>query len=533
MANIIDELMIKLGVDGKEAKAGIQNISSSMDSFVSGVKGKLATLTASFAGLYAVQQTFSTYLSEADSLLKFSRAIGQNVEDIDAWGQAVERSGGSAEGFRQSLKGLTLQLSKQATTGHSRTAKILTDVGIDAGEVGRQRKAFDVLLDIADKAQTMSKEESFGFISSLGFGVGEISLLQQGRDGVADLVAKMKELGTITPDDTWVEDFNDGIADVKKSFMSLASIIFRLFGPAMKQIVVWVKELNIWLRKHETAVKAFAIMVAGIITGILIPTIGAFFLSLLTNPMTYVILALAGLALAIEDLIVWTEEGESAMDDLWESLYGDRETAKKSIEETKQNLIQLWKDAQDAWQSFKEDILPALKVLWEAIKTVCVWIKKLNDFLKECEVSMTGHVIPAVAMLEIAWHYVKMAIQWVEDKINELWAFVSGVCSDLEAWFNSVGDTIMTAIGNAVDWAMAKLAELKQAILDMPVVGGAVQFGLNAYDAVTGGGNTSSIDTKIGQITVNTQATDANGIARSIGGATRKTYARQANGGAI
>ena len=50
MATIIDELMIKLGVDGKDAKAGINNINASMDSFVSGVKGKLASLTASFAG---------------------------------------------------------------------------------------------------------------------------------------------------------------------------------------------------------------------------------------------------------------------------------------------------------------------------------------------------------------------------------------------------------------------------------------------------------------------------------------------------
>lgn len=534
MATIIDELMIKLGVDGKDAKAGINNINASMDSFVSGVKGKLASLTASFAGLYAVQQTFSTYLNEADSLLKFSRAIGQNVEEVDAWGQAVERSGGSAEGFRQSLKSMTLQLSKMATTGNSRAGKILESVGIDAGEVGRQRKAFDVFMDIADKMQTMSKEEAFGFGSSLGLGVGEISLLQQGRDGVADLVGKMKELGTITPDDTWVEDFNDGVADVKKSFMSLSAVVFRLFGPGLKQVVVWFKELNIWLRKHETAVKAFAIGVAGIITAILMPAIGAFFLSLLTNPITYVILALAGLALAIEDLIVWTEGGESAMDDLWESLYGDRETAKKSIEETKQNLVQLWKDAQEAWQTFKEDILPGLKVLWSAIKTVCVWMKNLNDFLKECEVSMTGHVIPAVAMFEIAWHYIKMAVQWVEDKVNEFWAFVTGVVSDLMAWFENLGNTIMTAIGQAVDWAKGKLAELKQEILNMPVVGGAVQFGLDAYDAVTGGGNVSSVDTKIGQITVNTQATDAGGIASAIGGATRKTFgANKSNGGAI
>lgn len=540
MATIIDELMIKLGVDGKDAKAGINNINASMDNFVSGVKGKLATLTASFAGLYAVQQTFSTYLNEADSLLKFSRAIGQNVEEVDAWGQAVERSGGSAEGFRQSLKSMTLQLSKMATTGNSRAGKILESVGIDAGEVGRQRKAFDVFMDIADKMQTMSKEEAFGFGSSLGLGVGEISLLQQGRDGVADLVGKMKELGTITPDDTWVEDFNDGVADVKKSFMSLASIVFRLFGPAFKQVVIWVKELNICLRQHETAVKAFAIMVAGIITGILLPTIGAFFLSLLTNPITYVILALAGLALAIEDLIVWTEGGESAMDDLWESLYGDRETAKKAIEDTKQDLMQLWEDAKDAFQDFKTYVWPALKELWRMFVDLCKALKELNDAFgwfdkigesATTKMAKTGAVGRILAYLWLWWCDL---IDWIIEKLQAMWDTAVQACGDIKAWFESVGQTIMTAIGNAVDWAMEKLASLKQAILDMPVVGGAVQFGLNAYDAVTGGGNVSNVDTKIGQITVNTQATDAGGIASAIGGATRKTFgANKSNGGAF
>lgn len=534
MATVIDELMIKLGIDGKEAKQGLQNISSSMDSFVSGMKGKIAGLTASFAGLYAVQQTFSTYLNEADSLLKFSRAMGQNVADVDAWGQAVERSGGSAEGFRQSLKSMTLQLSKMSTTGMSRAGKILESVGIDAGDIGRQRKAFDVFMDIADKMQGMSKEEAFGFGSSLGLGVGEITLLQQGRDGVADLVGKMKELGTITPDDTWVEDFNDGVADVKKSFMSLSAIVFRLFGPAFNQVVTWLKEANIWLRKHETAVKVFAVAVVAIITGMLLPAIASFFMALISNPITWVILALAGLALAIEDLVVWAEGGESAMDDLWEALFGDRENAQKSIEDTKKSFVELWKEAKSAWQSYKDDVLPGLKVLWSAIKTLCRWIKNISKFFDEAEVSITGRMVPALGIFELAVNKVREAGQWLQDKFNELWSFVSGLCSDLMSWFNSVGQTIMTAIGNAVDWAKGKLAELKQDILNMPVIGGAVQFGLNAYDAVTGGGgNVSSVDTKIGQITVNTQATDAEGIAQDIGGATRKEFgAYKANGGA-
>jgi hypothetical protein len=65
---------------------------------------------------------------------------------------------------------------------------------------------------------------------------------------------------------------------------------------------------------------------------------------------------------------------------------------------------------------------------------------------------------------------------------------------------------------------------------------GAANTGIGRWDGI-GTGGASKTDVQIGSITVNTQATDANGIARDIGGALKNrlssssSLAAQANTG--
>lgn len=543
MATVIDELMITMGLDGSDVKKGMKDVEGSVSGFVNNIKSNILSIGGAFAGLYAVQQTFTEYLSQADSLLKFSRAIGQNVEDIDAWGQAVKRSGGSAEGFQNSLKSLTVQLSKMSTTGKSRAGNILQSVGIDAGDIGRQRNAFEVLSDIADKMQGMSKEEAFGFGASLGLDSGTIMLLQQGRDGVADLVGKMKELGTITPDDTWVEDFNDSIDDIKKSFMSLMGIVFREVGPVFNWLTQQIKQLNIWLRKHETAVKAFFYMVAGLITALLIPTLLELFATILANPITWIIMLLAGLALAIEDLVVWSEGGESALGDLWTAIFGSPEEAKQTFEDIKQTLIDIWETIKPLTKAFLEfyksldlkgkalfNIFPVLSMARYSIEAFIEWINGamtgLANWIDE-QFTAVGEWVNGV------WQNVGDFIdgifnnieEYASNTFNEMMSTANNVVEAIKGFFVGLKETIISAIGEAIDWALGKLAELAAAVKSTPIIGGAIDY-------VTGGGGTTNntVSSKYNVI-VNTNATDAEGTGRAVGNAMMGYNARMANGG--
>ena len=166
MANAaaIDELFISIGLDTEALRAGLQQVGGFLDMLDGGVKnfatglekgiaetegttaalkktgeagaasmrrvaseaektgykvggltGRVKTLFKTFigpiGGALAVGSIFSKYLSEADSLGKFANSIGENIQTIDAWGQAAGLAGGSAEGMTAPIQSLTRSLA--------------------------------------------------------------------------------------------------------------------------------------------------------------------------------------------------------------------------------------------------------------------------------------------------------------------------------------------------------------------------------------------------------------------------------------
>lgn len=588
MATVIDEFMVKMKLDGKEwaqdakeveqsikgVKEELKDTESAGQSFggmADGLKSKLLGLASAFTALYGVQQTFSNYLAQADSMGKFADSIGQNIEDIHAWSEAVIRSGGSAEGFQGSIKSLTTQLSKMATTGQSRAGKILQSVGIDAGSIGNARKSLDVMMDIADKMQTMSKEEAMGFGASLGLDSGTIMLLQQGRDAVGDLIEKQKALGVFTKEDAKVTaEFNDAIADSKQAFMSFGAIVFRGVTPAFKGMVDGFTEFVSFLRKHEVAVKAFFTGLATIITSKLIPAFLQLFKTLAKNPYTWVVIGLAAIALAIEDLYTWATGGDAAFGEFWEAIFGSKDEALQFFEDMKglaNDLLYLLKEIAGAWREIKKAYAD-FKSTGGDSDLILAADGELNMFGDEYHDAVMRKVesqhnpgnsqqvldnidnmysafIGADALIEVENASAESGkrsgelftqefsdsidnflIDWNDNGFFEAWEHDSEETKEAVTRHFAEQGKAISATGQDIDTLNAKLDALRQNILTMPVY--------NPSMAFAGGATYNSANTRIGAINVNTQATDASSIGSSIAPVVRRGFNPfKSNGGAI
>ena len=616
---------------GEKAKQGAQEAKSSWAGFADGIKGKLLGMAGAFTAIFSISEAFSTYLSTADELGKFSDSIGENIEDIHAWGEAVTRSGGTAEGFRNSVKSLSTQLSKMSTTGKSRAGKILESVGIDAGSIGRARKSLDVMLEISDVMQGMSKEEAMGFGQSLGLDTGTIMMLQQGREATADLIRRQKELGVFTKEDARVTaEFNDAMADLHQGFMKFASIIFQKITPALKIVTDKLKEFVVYLSNHQYAVLSFFTMLSTIIVAKLIPAFINLFKTVAKNPWTWVIAGIAMLALAIEDLIVWAEGGDAAFGEFWEACFGSKDEALQFFADVKEvandflgvvkDIVGAWKELKEAWNSFnltggnfamlgtadgsvgfdfeRQD---ALNEKFNAINAANMKMKPetqedIQGFL-DFQLSDSAYYDTLQDMsdkadekgAEARDRFFDSFFAPVTDKVNNflttlnnegLYEALTGgssearetVIADMTAEQEAItttndGLTMLTdgfigvaeesgntntavkghfaqqqssisQTGSFIDGLIGKFESLKETILSMPTYNPV--YGASAGMAVYGGGGTISnnygnrtSETRIGTINVNTQATDARGIASSIGGATTSRFNyMQANGGA-
>ena len=351
---VIDEFLIAMGLKTDGVKKGAKEAESAISGMTSSIVAKLGVLSAGAAAALSIFSRFGEYVSQADAMGKLANALDVDIEKMHAWGEAAARAGGSVEGFQSSLEQMQGQLSRIALTGTSRMKKIFEGAGIDAGEMGRQRDSFAVMMDLAEKAETMSKAEFFGLGRSLGLDRGTIMLLQQGRAALKDAIQAQKEFGVYTKEDAKLTaDWNDRVADFGQVMKSFSAIIFRMILPAMTKFVEIVNKAVAFLRRHEKFVQAFFIGLATVITAVLLPALAKMAAAWLANPMTLTIMAIvaavAALALVFEDLVVWAEGGESAFAGFWESILGSPEEAKEKFEEFKQVIVDVCKAIEENW----------------------------------------------------------------------------------------------------------------------------------------------------------------------------------------
>lgn len=549
MATVIDELMIKLGLDGSGAKKGMKDaestIKGSMKNITSTLQGGLASVSkiftgfgAALVGAFSVGSAFSTWKEQAAELGGVSRRLKMSIEDVQGWTGAIGKFGGSTQDFEGTLRGLNGQLARMATIGKSRAGTLLQSLGIDAGEIGRQRNALDVLEDLAGVMEQMAPDEARGIGAALGLDSSTIMLLQQGREGMRDLIREKRESAVYTKEDAdAVKAYDVEMGKLKKGFMGIMGVLFRSIMPAFTLVTKYVGQFVNFLRKHQTAVKAFFVMISALVMGLLLPSLLAFFTALMSNPITWVILALAALALVIEDLIVWMDGGESSLDRFWEALFGDRENAKRIFEEIKESLVNFWERLKfvfnyiasgKAWQDMKDHASTAINLIrdrWNIlVRNFKQRIEELKTKVKEPFVRMgeaIDRMIERVTQfceeVNAYWDELNRSIgdkiDWITQIANELWETIKQECAEAMAWaeakwdemsatatsalnsllepIQSVASWIYEHIGGAIDWALEKWNALKS------IVGGDEVF-INhdltaAYaSAAIGGGSTTN-----------------------------------------
>jgi hypothetical protein len=544
--------MITLGIDGKGAQKGMRQITSVVSEGLSSVTSLFTGFSAGLAGIFSVGAAFSTWKEQAAEFGAVSRNLNMSMEDVQGWVGAMQKFGGSSADFESTLRGLNGQLAKMATLGTSRTGKLLESIGIDAGAVGRQRDALDVLEDIAGVMEGMTADESRGLGAALGLDSSTIMLLQQGREGMKDLIREKKESAVYTKEDAdAVKAYGVAMGALKKSFMGIMGVLFRMIMPAMTAVTKVIGDFVAGIRKHQTFLKVFFTMIAALVAGLLLPTILSFFAALLTNPMTWVILTLAALALAVEDLIVWMQGGESEFADFWAALFGSPEEAQKTFDDL---VTAFWTftdvvvDSAKAigtvlmpvlddlgrlfawlWENALKPLIPVLKVIWKLlafaflapIAAVNLLIATLLELLnlatggetlfQELWKALFGdpdyfkHIVEDItSFFRRLW---EQAVKWVEQKWQDLKDTAAGVLDAIKAAVSDFASFIIASIGGAIDWALAKWQAFKAAIMGeaasidlSPSVNQAANA-LGARMGTTTNNQTSTIN--IGQMTLN------------------------------
>lgn len=219
---VIGALRVTLGLDSAQFEDGLKSAQGNLGKF-GGTLGKtLNTLSNSveiFTGKFI--DGIAKALDAADEMGKAAQKFGVPIEQLSALGYAADLAGVSMDGLGTGLRKLAQNMDDAATGGMSRGAEAFQRLGIAVRNAdGSMRSQSEVLADVAAKFEKMPDGAQKTAMAMAMFGKSGadlIPLLNQGRDGLAEMTAEAAKLGQIISRETAVsaENFNDNLRRLK------------------------------------------------------------------------------------------------------------------------------------------------------------------------------------------------------------------------------------------------------------------------------------------------------------------------------
>ena len=466
MANIIDSLLIAVKMDNTDLDKGLKQAESKVSSFAERIKAAALAKFGALASVGFIMSEVKNLTAVADELGKIADHIGADVPKLQSWAVASKLAGGSVQSFYGTAERLGGELQRIAVTGKSRLLPFFESMGVATLDAaGKARDVFDVLTDVAGAVEGMDKATSSGMLKRLQLDEGTIGLLQMGKKGMQDLIRYERELGVFQKEDTVIAaNYNDAMDRLTRSLNMVVLPVMRMFAPVLTEAAKAMTSAFVFMQKHSLALEIALAGIALVVTALVLPSLWSLFIAIMTNPITWIIAAIVGLILILEDLYVYAKGGKSQFESLWKTL------------------------------GTGEEVMAAIQGAWDFLKAAAQFAWEILKFILKDLITRFLYLLKFIAMLGV------------------------GAMNVFKAIGGFINDYFITPLENA--WNT-----LKKIIDNLPSLDGVKDFLGGRYEQfftpitpqLAGAGAGGNKTLEIGKIDIHTQATNADGIAADIG----------------
>lgn len=214
MANIVDELVVKLGLDPKEFEKGSKVVIVQLEKVKdkseeaekklksSGKKGsafftELQKSALKFFSVMAIGtasvRAFANLIASGAHLSRLATNLGTTANSLHKWGQAVKQSGGTAQGFEATIRGLSSEITAWKTGGTAGPMlQGLQALGVSLVDTGGKAKSLEtLLLDMGEAVQRRApnRADQANLLAQWGLDEGTINLVLKRRKDAEALIA--------------------------------------------------------------------------------------------------------------------------------------------------------------------------------------------------------------------------------------------------------------------------------------------------------------------------------------------------------
>lgn len=461
--------------------------------------GVAKALAAPLAGLLSANVLTDVALGRAAQIREldqFSAKLNSTIGDVDAFQRAIVGMGGESTKALDSLVKIGEKVNEAFADKDSGARKDFEAWGLSFQDAeGQALGATDAMLALAESLESVSRAEGLARIKKLGIeDAATIELLLKGRTEVERYMQAQKDLGVVTEEQAeTTREYYAALGTLGNRLTSVGNSIAATILPALTQFLDMLSGLVQWATENQHLVEGFFMGAATAITAWLLPAMVRLALATLAATWPWLLLAAAiaavgaAFALAWEDFKAWQEGQPSLLGELL-----------GSYEDFTANLQALF-DALNFEKFMKwiSDVAAALAPIIAAAQMLAGFA---GGGLNQSIVQPSSEV-PSDPTERLEWF-----------KSQQGFAVPEGVSNAPQPKVGAgafVGQQSSPA-ANAGAAFGAGLIRPPSVVAGQSMLNGAASApqGLAAPTSVT---QTSTVN--VGQVTVNTQATDAQGMA--------------------
>lgn len=362
--DVADRIM-EIGTAGQKAALTVSRAMDTIGAKASGVTNILKSLGGPLLAAFAGQKLFQQFSQGGDALAKLSDRLGMSAQKIDAWAKANEDAGGSQEAFKGALENFIL------TTG----------------------KGEEEFFRMGEHIKGLNQRQAEWFLKTQGLSADSAAVFLKYRDSAKD-AAKAFEGVAMTDEQVKIaREFNRQWKWFTNQASSLGGILMTVVMPVMTKVLKALSDGVRFLSEHSKGIKLLGGMVAAVFgTSYLKSVLGAskaftvlmnvvkggmpvmkgFNAIVAMNPVGATIAAVVALGLALDDLFAFLRGGNSLIGDFLSWLgFSD-----KQIDTFRKNLNSFI----DFVLSIPSRIVGVFKDGWQELKAVVSGFAKLINF---------------------------------------------------------------------------------------------------------------------------------------------------------
>lgn len=266
--NVIDRMFYKLGIDAsdlkkqaREADRDIKNVGDQAESTKNklndaGKKGadafssvaKSALSFFAILGGTAVIKNFAKDTIETTAALgRFSQNLGLNVREVSAWGQAAEIAGGSAEGIKNLFSTISKAQTEYRLTGNTGILPYLNLLGVSLNN--KKNSISDTAYALSSAFQKIAavrgRPEAFNIGQMMGIDEGTMNLLLRGPSAIRAMVTEREKSTAITKKEAdQAQRLHEQWAKIDQDMQKMSRTMTLELAPSLTKIAQAIDNLN-------------------------------------------------------------------------------------------------------------------------------------------------------------------------------------------------------------------------------------------------------------------------------------------------